>query len=76
MDIVLTLPERQKLVAGCFLECYEQVINEKSFRALAEAVSAITGRPETVVNVKSNWHAARKKISEVLCCDFNFIRTE
>ena len=77
LDIIQTLPERQKLVAGCFVECFEEVINENSFRPLADAVSAISGRPETVATVKSNWHAARKKIAEELNSrDFNFIQAE
>jgi DNA-directed RNA polymerase specialized sigma24 family protein len=76
-EIVQTLPDRQKLVAGCFLECYEQVYNEGSFRPLADAVSEKTGKPETVATVKSNWHAARKKIAEELNRrEFNFIQAE
>jgi hypothetical protein len=77
LEIIQTLADRQKLVAGCYVECFEQVINENSYRPLADAVSAKTGKPETVATVKSNWHAARKKIAEELVRrGFDFVQAE
>lgn len=60
------LPERQKIVATCYIDVFEVVINEGSFRALAEEVSRVTGQQETVAAVKSAWHVARKKLAPVL----------
>ncbi len=71
------LPDRQKIVATCYLDCFEVVINERSFRALAEEVSRVTGKQETVVAVKSAWHVARKKIALALeRRGYNFISVE
>jgi DNA-directed RNA polymerase specialized sigma24 family protein len=66
LDIIQTLPERQKLVAACYVECFEEILEKDSYLSLAELVSSKTRRPETVATVKSNWHAARKKIAEEL----------
>ena len=77
LEAIQQLPERQKLVARCFVDCFEDVINEGSYRPLAVMVSVITGNPETVVNVKSTWHAARKKLATMLAQrGFNFITAE
>jgi hypothetical protein len=71
------LPERQKIVATCYVDCFEVVINEGSFRALAEEVSRVTGNQETVAAVKSAWHVARKKIAPALeRRGYNFIPVE
>jgi DNA-directed RNA polymerase specialized sigma24 family protein len=77
LEVMQVLPERQKLVARCFVDCFEDVIREGSYRPLALAVGAITGNPETVVNVKSTWHAAKKKLATMLTQrGFNFIPAE
>ena len=71
------LPERQKIVATCYVDCFEVVINEGSFRALAEEVSRVTGNQETVAAVKSAWHVARKKIAPALeRRGYNFLTVE
>ena len=71
------LPERQKIVATCYIDCFEIVINEGSFRALAEEVTRVTGNQETVAAVKSAWHVARKKIAPALQArGFTFITVE
>jgi DNA-directed RNA polymerase specialized sigma24 family protein len=76
-ETVGTLPPRQKLVTQCFLDCYEDVFNERSFRPLAEEVRRVTGEPETAVNVKSTWHAAKAKIAtELARRGFTFIQAE
>ena len=81
VEIVLAeaakLPERQKIVATCYIDCFEIVINEGSFRALAEEVSRVTGKQETVAAVKSAWHVAKKRIAQNSnAADFNFITVE
>jgi DNA-directed RNA polymerase specialized sigma24 family protein len=77
LDAVQTLPERQKLVVRCYLECFETILAERSYRSLADAVSAVTGTIETVANVKSAWHAAKEKIaSELDRRGFNLINAE
>jgi len=71
------LPERQQIVATCYIDCFEVVINEGSFRALAEEVGRVTGKQETVASVKSAWHVARKKIALALQSrGFTFITVE
>ena len=53
------------------------VINEGSFRALAEEVSRVTGKQETVAAVKSAWYVAKNKIAPALeRRGFNFITVE
>jgi DNA-directed RNA polymerase specialized sigma24 family protein len=77
LDIIQTLPARQKLVAACYVECFEEILHEDSYRPLAELVSSRTGQPEIVATVKSNWHAARKKIAKELHRrGFEFIHAE
>lgn len=71
------LPERQQIVATCYIDCFEVVINEGSFRTLAEEVGRVTGRKETVAAVKSAWHVAKNKIApELERRGFNFITVE
>ena len=71
------LPKRQQIVATCYIDCFEAVINEGSFRALAEEVSRVTGKQETVAAVKSAWHVANNKIrAELERRGFNFITVE
>jgi DNA-directed RNA polymerase specialized sigma24 family protein len=65
---VQSLPKRQRIVAVCYLDCFEDVLREDSYRPLAQAVSRFTGDAETVANVKSAWHVARRKIAAELAC--------
>lgn len=60
--IVLTLPERQRVVARAFIDNFEDFGARDTYRPLADAVSAITGQMEDVVAVKSAWREAREKI--------------
>lgn len=66
LQVVATLPERQQIVARCYVDCFEVILNEGSFRILAEEVGRVTGKQENVVSVKSAWHAALKKIGPAL----------
>jgi hypothetical protein len=71
------LPVQQQIVATCYIDVFEIVINEGSYRALAEEVSRVTGKQETVAAVKSAWHVARKKIAtELERRGFTFITVE
>ena len=77
LDAVQALPERQKIVARCYVDCFEEIIAEGSYRPLAVAVGTVTGTQETVVNVKSAWHVAKKKIAtELNRRGFDFIIVE
>ena len=55
-----------RLTQKANVDCFEVVINEGSYRALAEEVSRVTGNQETVAAVKSAWHVARKKLALAL----------
>lgn len=48
LEEAVKLPERQKIVATCYMDVFEVVINEGSFWALAEEVSRVTRKQETV----------------------------
>jgi DNA-directed RNA polymerase specialized sigma24 family protein len=63
---VRELPERQQIVARCYIDCFERVLQEDSYRPLAEAVSCVTGKQESLANVKSAWHVAKRKIASAL----------
>jgi RNA polymerase sigma factor (sigma-70 family) len=63
---IQTLPERQKIVARCYIDCFEDVLQEGTYRPLADAVSCVTRKQETVANVKSTWHVAKKKMATEL----------
>ena len=54
-EFIATLPERQRIVAQCFVDNYEDFRERDTYRPLAEAVSAITGVMETVADVKNVW---------------------
>jgi len=66
IKFIATLPERQRIVAQCFVDNFEDFHERKTYQPLAEAVSAITRRTETVAGVKSVWRYAREKIVEEL----------
>ncbi len=59
---IATLPERQRIVAQCFIDNYEDFRERDTYRPLADAVSAITHVTESVAAVKSEWRDAREKI--------------
>jgi RNA polymerase sigma factor (sigma-70 family) len=66
IKFIATLPTRQRIVAQCFVDNFEDFHERKTYQPLAEAVSAITERTETVADVKSVWRYAREKIVEEL----------
>jgi RNA polymerase sigma factor (sigma-70 family) len=59
---IATLPERQRIVARCFIDNFEHFRQRDTYRPLADAVSAITGVTESVADVKNDWRYAREKI--------------
>jgi len=59
---IATLPERQRIVAQCFIDNFEEFRERNTYRPLADAVSAVTGITESVADVKNDWRYAREKI--------------
>jgi DNA-directed RNA polymerase specialized sigma24 family protein len=62
LKFVATLPERQRIVAQCFIDNFEIFRPRAIYKPLADAVSAITGITESVADVKNDWRYAREKI--------------
>lgn len=60
------LPPKQRTAALAFLEVYEVVQEESSYRALAERIREMTGEDCTTVQAYDNWRAARKTIAAKL----------
>jgi len=66
LEIIQTLPLRQRLVARCFVDNFEDFRERNTSKPLAEAVSAVTGNAESVAAVRSDWRFAREKIAAAL----------
>jgi DNA-directed RNA polymerase specialized sigma24 family protein len=66
LEFIATLPLRQRIVAQCFIDNYEDFRQRDTYRPLADAVGAITGITESVAAVKNDWRYAREKIIEEL----------
>lgn len=66
VEIVASLPERQRIVAIAFVSNFEDFSEREIYQPLAKAVSAITGQREGVAAVKSAWRFARERIREEL----------
>ena len=62
LKFVATLPERQRIVAQCFIDNFEMFRPRAIYKPLADAVSAVTGITESVADVKNDWRYARAKI--------------
>jgi DNA-directed RNA polymerase specialized sigma24 family protein len=62
LEFLPTLPERQRVVAQCFIDNFEDFRPRGIYKPLAEAVSAITGITESVADVKNDWRYAKEKI--------------
>lgn len=60
------LPPKQQAAALAFLEVYEVVRAENSYRALAERIREMTGEDCTTVQASDNWRVARKTIAAKL----------
>lgn len=74
---IATLPERQRIVAQCFVDNYEDFRERNTYRPLADAVGAITGVTESVADVKNVWRYVRVRIIEELQSrGYNYIRVE
>jgi DNA-directed RNA polymerase specialized sigma24 family protein len=77
LTFIATLPERQRIVAQCFIDNFEDFRTRDTYRPLADAVGAITGRTESVAAVKSVWRQAREKIiAELQRRGYTYIRVE
>jgi DNA-directed RNA polymerase specialized sigma24 family protein len=59
---ILTLPERQQVVAQCYVDNFEMLRPRAIYKPLADAVSAVTGITESVADVRNDWRYAREKI--------------
>jgi DNA-directed RNA polymerase specialized sigma24 family protein len=76
-EIIAILPPRQRLVAECFVNHYEEFRERDVAKPLADAVSAVTGKTESVAAVMSAWRFARERIAEELCLrGYTFINLE
>jgi len=62
LKFVPTLPDRQRVVAQCFIDNFEDFRPRGIYKLLAEAVSAVTGITESVADVKNDWRYAKEKI--------------
>jgi DNA-directed RNA polymerase specialized sigma24 family protein len=77
LTFIATLPERQRIVAQCFIDNFEYFRKRDIYRPLADAVGAITGITESVAAVKNDWHYAREKIIvELQRRGYTYIRVE
>jgi DNA-directed RNA polymerase specialized sigma24 family protein len=77
LTFIATLPERQRIVAQCFIDNFEEFRKRGTYRPLAHAVSAITGITESVAVVKNDWRYAREKIIvELQRRGYTYIRVE
>lgn len=65
-EIVDKLPPKQKVVVVCFRDLYTELRERDKWAPLADAVSQVTGKPESVSSVKTAWHEAKTKIAEQL----------
>jgi DNA-directed RNA polymerase specialized sigma24 family protein len=60
------LPPKQRAAALAFVEVYEVVREEKSYRALAVRIREMTGEDCTVAQASDNWRVAKKSIEAKL----------
>lgn len=61
-NFIPSLPLRQRVVAQCFIDNFEDYGERRVYIPLARAVSAVTGITESVADVKCDWRYAREKI--------------
>lgn len=67
LDLAIdTLPPKQKAAALAFIEVYDKVRGQDSYKLLADRIKAMTGESVTAMQAKSNWHEARTKIGDKL----------
>lgn len=66
IDVISSLPERQRIISQLFFEMYEELRERDKYRPLADALSRITGKHEDVVTVKSSLQAAMGRIRSEL----------
>ena len=68
-EVIAALPGRQRIVARVFIDNYEDFRERDTYTPLAELVSNITGKPESVV-------AKQKIVKELTRRGFNFLEAE
>lgn len=61
-----TLPPKQKSTAVAFVEVYDQIREQGSYKPLADRIKQMTGESVTAMQAKSNWHDSRSKLEEKL----------
>jgi DNA-directed RNA polymerase specialized sigma24 family protein len=61
-----TLPPKQKSAAIAFVEVYDLIREQGSYKPLADRIKQMTGESVTAMQAKSNWHDARSKLEEKL----------
>jgi len=66
LEIVQTLPARQRVMMRCFVDYFEEFGERNKSKLLADRVSVVTGEEEDPAAVKSAWHAAHKTIRSAL----------
>lgn len=64
--IVGRLPPRQKSAVLAFKECYADIRAKNKYRLIADAMSQITGQPETIAAAKSALRAGLEKVRNEL----------
>jgi DNA-directed RNA polymerase specialized sigma24 family protein len=77
LKFIPTLPQRQRIVAQCFVDNFERFRPRGIYKPLADAVSAVTGITESVADVKNDWRYAREKIiAHLQELGYDFFRVE
>jgi RNA polymerase sigma factor (sigma-70 family) len=77
LKFIPTLPERQRIVAQCFVDNFERFRPRGIYKPLAEAVSEVTGITENVADVRNDWRYAREKIiAHLQRLGYDFFRVE
>lgn len=76
-EFIPTLPERQRIVAQCFVDNFEEFRPRGLYKPLADAVGAVTGITESVADVKNDWRYAREKmIAHLQSCGYDYFKAE
>ncbi len=77
LTFIATLPERQRIVAQCFIDNFEDFRQRDTYRPLADAVSAFTGVTVSVADVRNDWRYARQRIiAELQSRGYTYISLE
>jgi hypothetical protein len=75
IDKVLT--DKQAIIAGCFIDNFEDFGERAIYAQLARHVSEVTGKDETAMNIKKQWYETRDRlIRELARLGFGFLEIE